>query len=354
MNKPCRVVVYGAGGYGGVGLVEILRNHSGVELVALVSREGAGESYSKLYPHLKGHVDHEVQHADQFDPKGVGDLVFFSTPDGVGQKLAGEYLDAGYRVIDFSGDFRFQDPKTYRAYSAWQQGESDHLAPDLLPETVYGCPEFNRAALSKARLVGNPGCMAMSCLLALMPAVKSGSVLMDRIVLDVKTGISGAGKKPKPLFHYPAADGNSYAYKVGCHQHLFEIEHHLSLWSGGGDAVVNFTPHVIPATRGILSTCVLPIKTEVSLEDVMVAYEEHYREEGFVQVERGGRQELSHVRGTNLCRLGLNAVERSHSLIVTSAIDNLQKGQSGNAVQVMNLMLGYEENTGLSEVAHYP
>jgi N-acetyl-gamma-glutamyl-phosphate reductase len=353
MKKPCRVVVYGAGGYGGVGLVEILRVHPGVELVALVSREGAGEPYSKLYPHLRGLVDMEVVHAEEFDPNGIGDLVFFSTPDGVGQKLAKTYLDAGYRVIDFSGDFRFQDSETFKAYSAWQQGESDHVSPELLSESVYGCPEFNREALSKARLVGNPGCMAMSCLLALMPAVKMGAVEMDRIVLDVKTGISGAGKKPKPLFHYPSADGNSYAYKVGCHQHLFEIERHLSMWSGR-EAVVNFTPHVIPTTRGILSTCVLPIRKDVALEDVVKSYEIEYDSEGFVQVERGGRQELSHVKGTNLCRLGLHPVERSHTLVVTSAIDNLQKGQSGNAIQVMNLMLDLEESLGLSQVANYP
>jgi len=353
MTKPCRVVIYGAGGYGGVGLVEILKNHPGVELVALVSREGAGEPYSKSYPHLRGVVDMVVSHADNFDPKGLGDLVFFSTPDGVGQKLAGSYLDAGYRVIDFSGDFRFQDSSTFRAYSAWQQGECEHLAPQLLKESVYGCPEFNRAKLRGARLVGNPGCMAMSCLLALMPAVKSGAVELDRIVLNVMTGISGAGKKLKPLFHFPAADGNTYAYKVGCHQHLFEIERHLSLWSGE-DVVVNFTPHVIPVTRGILATCVLPLRRGVDIAKVLSAYEEHYRQEAFIQVERGGRQELSHVRGTNLCRLGLHAVERSHSLVVTSAIDNLQKGQSGNAVQVMNLMLGYEEGLGLAKVGNYP
>lgn len=353
MTKPCRVVVYGAGGYGGVGLVEILRDHPGVEVACLVSREGAGAPYSNLYPHLRGQVDMEVLHAEEFDPVGKGDLVFFSTPDGVGQKLAKTYLDAGYRVIDFSGDFRFQDASTFKAYSAWQQGESDHVSPELLSESVYGCPEFNRDGLREARLVGNPGCMAMSCLLGLMPAMKMNAVELDRIVLDVKTGVSGAGKKPKPLFHYPAADGNAYAYKVGCHQHLFEVEKHLSMWSGE-DVIVNFTPHVIPATRGILSTCVLPVRKNVDLEDVMRSYEKAYAEEIFVQVERGGRQELSHVRGTNLCRLGLHPVERSHSLIVTSAIDNLQKGQSGNAVQVMNLMLGYEESEGLSQVANYP
>lgn len=352
-KEPISVVIYGAGGYGGVGLVELLHAHPGVTISALVSREGAGEPYSKLYPHLKGRVDQVIEHAEGFDPAGRGEFVFFSTPDGVGQTLADTYLKLGYKVIDFSGDFRFNDATTFKAYSAWQQGESEHLHPELLPQSVYGCAEWNREALKSAKLVGNPGCMAISCLLATMPAVKSDLVDMTRINFDVKTGISGAGKKPNPKFHYPAADGNFYAYKVGRHQHLYEIEHFLSSWSQT-KTVVNFTPHVVPSTRGILSTCTLGLKPGVDLSSIQKAYLETYSNEPFIDVEIGGLQEISRVRGTNSCTLGLNFVERTHSLVVTSLIDNLQKGQSSNAVQSMNLMLGFEETTGLDSSPHYP
>jgi N-acetyl-gamma-glutamyl-phosphate reductase len=353
MSEPIPVVIYGAGGYGGVGLVELLLAHPGVKISALVSREGAGAPYSDMYPHLRGKMDLVIENAETFDPRGRGSFVFFSTPDGVGQKLAQTYLDCGYKVIDFSGDFRFNAASTFKAYSAWQQGEMDHLCPDLLSEAVYGCAEWNREKIKSARLVGNPGCMAISCLLALMPATRENIIDMSRIVLDVKTGISGAGKKPKPLFHFPAADGNAYAYKIGKHQHLYEIELHLSQWSGQA-TIVNFTPHVIPLTRGIISTCVLGLKAGVSAQQVFEAYQKHYANEPFVSVEKGGLQELAHVRGSNQCRLGIHVVERSRSVVVTSLIDNLQKGQSGNAVQNMNLMLGFAETTGLDSAPRYP
>ena len=348
-----KVVIYGAGGYGGVGLVEILFAHPHVEITALVSREGAGDPYSKLYPHLQGKMEQVIEHAEGFDPKGRGDFVFFSTPDGVSQSLAQTYLDLGYKIIDFSGDFRFNSAETYKAYSAWQQGEMDHLAPHLLGQSTYGCAEWNREAIQKASLVGNPGCMAISCLLAVFPAVKAQFIDMSRINFDVKTGISGAGKKPKPLFHFPAADGNAYAYKVGKHQHLYEIEKHLSDWCSEAQPV-NFVPHVIPATRGIISTTTLGLKSGVSFDEVFNTYQTSYQNEPFVTVERGGLQELSHVRGSNQCRLGIHHVQRTNSIVVTSLIDNLQKGQSGNAVQNMNLMLGFPETTGLDSAPRYP
>ena len=348
------VVIYGAGGYGGVGLVENLLQHPEVEITALVSREGAGELYTKLYPHLKGRIDLEVRHAESFDPKGQGKFVFFSTPDGVGQSLAPQYLELGYKVVDFSGDFRFNSPSLFKSYSAWQQGEMDHLCPNLLSDSTYGCPEWNRDAISKSKLVGNPGCMAISCLLALYPAIKENSVKLDQILLDVKTGISGAGKKLNANFHFPAADGNSFAYKVGKHQHLYEIEKHIELWSGEKVAV-NFIPHVLPLTRGILSTCTMKLKAETNPAQIVQAYHDQYDREAFIDIEsKEGKVDLAQVRGTNQCRLGVYYIERTHSLVVVSAIDNLQKGQSGNAIQVMNLMLGLSETTGLDVIPRYP
>lgn len=352
MSKK-KVIIYGAGGYGGVGLVENLLSHSGVEIAALVSREGAGQPYSDIYPHLQGQMDRVIEHAESFNPEGRGDLVFFSTPDGVGQTLAKQYLDHGIKVIDFSGDFRFHDNETYRAYSAWQQGETDHADKTLLSESVYGLIELNREAIRSARVVGNPGCMAVSCLLALMPLAKRQFILEDSVVCDVKTGISGAGKKPKPGFHFPAATENAYPYKIGKHQHIFEIERVLSTVSNL-DIRIQFTPHVLPMSRGIIATCYAKVAEGISEEKIIEAFSD-YDDENFVQMFPNGKGlDISRVKGSNQCHVGVYYDERTHSVVVTSLIDNLQKGQSGNAIQVMNLMLGFEETEGLKTQVRFP
>lgn len=352
--KKHRVIIYGAGGYGGVGLVENLLTHPTVEISALVSREGAGSAYSHLYPHLKGQMDLVVEHAESFEPKGRGDLVFFSTPDGVGQTLAKKYLDYGIKVIDFSGDFRFDNNETYRAYSAWQQGEADHADASLLNESIYGMVELNRDKIKETRVVGNPGCMAVSCLLALLPLCKERLIKYDSIVCDVKTGISGAGKKPKPGFHFPAASENAYPYKIAKHQHIYEIEKNLTD-AADTEVQIQFTPHVIPLVRGIISTNYCKLNKDVTEEDVEMAFEKLYKNDPFVTYHMNdGTLDLSRVKGSNRCDLGVFFDRRTHSLTVTSLIDNLQKGQSGNAVQVMNLMLGCDETAGLLNQTRYP
>lgn len=348
------VVVYGAGGYGGVGLVENLLHHPGVRIAALVSRDGAGSPYSDLYPHLKGRLDAVVEAAESFDPAGRGRVVFFSTPDGVGQSLARRYLELGYRIIDFSGDFRFRDEASYGEYSSRQHGQAGHACAELLSRASYGCPELHREALKKADLVGNPGCMAVGCILAMAPAFRAGLVEAGPVICDVKTGISGAGKKPKPAFHFPPAQANAYAYKVGRHQHVFEIERELSSLAGR-PVKLDFTPHVIPVSRGILSTCYLRLKKGVGRDEAVKAYCDAYRDEPFVLFDASGRPpELGDVRGANQCRLSVQVVERTGALIALSAIDNLQKGQAGNAVQVMNLMCGFPEKAGLDIVVRHP
>lgn len=349
-----RVVVYGAGGYGGVGLVENLLTHPEVEISALVSREGAGKPYSELYPHLSGEMDQVIEHAEEFDPKGRGDFVFLSTPDGVGQKIAPVFLDAGYKVIDFSGDFRFNDPDSYKRYSSRQQGETDHLCPELLEESVYAWPERYRSELKGTRLAGNPGCMAIACLLGVSPLFRDGLVKTDSLICDVKTGISGAGKKPTAAFHFPAADGNTFAYKVGKHQHVFEIERELGRLCGS-EMTIDFVPHVVPMVRGILATCYMSLNRGVTFEDLKKSYDGLYAGEPFVQVEMTGRKiDITEVRACNRCRIGVVIVERTGRVVVTSHIDNLQKGQAGNAVQAMNIMSGFDESLGLRSSPNYP
>lgn len=352
------VIIYGAGGYGGVGLVEILSSHPGAHIEALVSREGAGLPYSQLYPHLQNYCELTVQPADNYKPprlQSSGDkFVFFSTPDGVGQSIAGEWLDAGYRIIDFSGDFRFKSAGDYLNYSKRQQGEAAHQAPGLLSESVYGCPELYRSQLGKARIAGNPGCMAIACLLPLAPLVTANIIETETIICDVKTGISGAGKKLKPAFHFPAADGNFYAYKVLAHQHVCELEHHLQIRSRS-PVCVDFVPHVIPATRGIFCTAYLKLRAGCTAEHAFQALESAYSEEPFVHLNKIGQSlSLSDVRGSNQCRISLHPGKDSGRLVLTSVIDNLQKGQSGNAVQVFNIMAGFDETAGLNTPPRFP
>lgn len=354
MSKIVDVVIYGASGFGGVGLVETLLKHPHVRLAALVSREGAGEPYSNLYPHLKGLADQIVEDATTFNPKGKGSFVFLSTPDGVGQNIAHSFLDNGYRLIDFSGDFRFSDNDTYKAYSAWQQGEQDHASPDLLEKAVYGCPELYRDDIKKADIVGNPGCMAISCILAMAPALKASLIKPGSIFLDSKTGISGAGKKPKAPFHFPFAFGNAYAYKIGKHQHIFEMEREFSNLTAK-EIQVNFIPNVIPVSRGILSTCVARLNEKVESKTIEETFCNFYQGHPFIQLDFSGRSiGLTEVNGTNMCRLGIHHDQRTQTLVVTSVIDNLQKGQAGNAIQVMNIMLGMAEDSGLEKAGRVP
>ncbi len=348
------VVIFGAGGYGGVGLVENLLQHPFIRLAALVSREGAGRPYHELYPHLKGRTDLVVEDAEGFAPEGRGRFVFFSTPDGVGQQHARRFLDAGYRIIDFSGDFRFPDGATYARYAKRQKVAEKHHAEDLLAHAVYACPELHRKELKKADIAGNPGCMAMGCLLALAPVLKARLVEPRSIICDVKTGISGAGKKPQPAYHFPAALENSYAYKIGRHQHVIELERELTRLAGA-EVTLDFTPHVIPASRGILSTCYARLTHKAESKAIENAYTGFCHREPFVDVELSGRNlELHEVRGGNECRIAFHVSERTATLVVVSVLDNLQKGQSGNAVQAMNIMLGFPETAGLDAVPRFP
>lgn len=353
MNK-IKVGIIGAGGYGGCGAVELLLAHPKVEIRALMDKQDVGTPMSELYPHLKGFCDLPLMDPDDPACPGDFDVVFFSTPDGVGQQGAAQWLDKGVKVVDYSGDFRFDDPKVYQGYAQRIGRDAPHASPELLKKSVYGLAELHREQIAETQLVGNPGCFAVSCILGLAPAVKSGIIDVNSIICDAKTGVSGAGKKPNATFHYPARYDAMNAYRISGHQHVYEIERELGLLAEGRFAIT-FTPHVVPLARGILTTIYAQLGAGQTLKIAESAYREFYAQEAFVRVFGPEKAQVStHVRGSNFCNLSINVDERTGKLIVVSLIDNLVKGQAGSAVQNMNVMFGLNETEGLMHPGIFP
>jgi len=347
--------VVGAGGYGGVGITELLLRHPETAIRALVDVENVGTAMGTLYPHLDGFLDQVILPPDDSAAQEPADVVFMATPDGVGMKLAGAELEKGARVIDYSGDFRFNTADAYTEYASRIGRDPAHASPELLPEAVYGLPELHRADITKkTRVVGNPGCFAVSCTLGLAPAAREGLIEAGSLICDCKTGVSGAGKKPNAVFHYPARYDNMNAYKLAGHQHVCEIERELSLLAGR-ELTVTFTAQVVPCCRGIMSTLYGTLVAPVSEADVLKTYREFYEEDVFVRVyESGAAVGTAQVRGTNYCALVVSVDQRNRRLRVVSYVDNLVKGQAGSALQNMNLLFGLPETTGLDRPGMYP
>jgi len=352
--EKIKVGIIGAGGYGGCGAIELLHNHPHAQIRALIDMQDVGRPISDLYPHLTGFCDLPIMAPDDPDCPDDFQVVFFATPDGVGQKEATRWLEKGAKVIDYSGDFRFNDPEVYRGYAERIGRSQDHASPGLLPQSIYGLAELHRDEISRARLVGNPGCFAVSCILGLSPVVKEGLIEAESIICDSKTGVSGAGKNPSPLFHYPARYDAMNAYKISGHQHVYEIERELGLLLNG-DMKITFTPHVVPLCRGILTTIYAQLKEGQDLKSAEEAYRSFYAKDLFVRVFGPEKPQMStNVRGSNFCNISINVDKRTEKLIVVSLVDNLVKGQAGSAVQNMNIMFGMEESAGLLHPGIYP
>ena len=349
-----RVKVVGATGYGGVGITELVLQHPEAKLISLIAREDVGLPISKVYPHLEGFCDLPVLAAD--DPRAgePADVVFFATPDKVGMSAARGELAKGAKVIDYSGDFRFTTAEAYADYATRIGQEPSHAAPDLLGSNVYGLTELHRDAIREAAVVGNPGCFACSCILGLAPAAKHGLVEPYSIICDCKTGVSGAGKKVNPAYHYPARYEQMNAYKLSGHQHVCEVERELSL-QAGTDIKVTFTAQVVPVCRGILSTLYGTLTRPASEAELVALYRDFFKDSPFVRVF-GSTASIGtlNVRGTNFCNLVVSVDARVNRLRIVAHIDNLMKGQAGSALQNMNLMVGLPETAGLNRPGIYP
>lgn len=350
-----KVKIVGAGGYGGVGITELLLQHPQAKIAALVDVENAGTQIAKVYPHLAGFTDLVI--TDPSDPKANEkfDVVFMATPDGVGMKLAAGEIDKGAKVVDYSGDFRFNTVEAYAEYARRIGRDTEHKSPQLLPSSVYGLAELHRKEITKnTKVVGNPGCFAVSCILGMSPAMKLGMIKTDSVICDCKTGVSGAGKKPSPTFHYPARYDHMNAYKLAGHQHVCEIERELGIMAGK-EVKITFTSHVVPVCRGIMSTLYATLANKTTEAEALAAYRDFYKNDAFVRVfESTAPVGSPHVRGTNYCNLVVSVDERTSRLRIVSYIDNLVKGQAGSALQNMNLLFGCPETMGLDRAGMYP
>lgn len=354
-HTALRVKIIGAGGYGGVGITELIHGHPRANISALVDVENVGVTISDIYPHLHGFCDLPIVSTDSDAANAPVDVTFMATPDGVGMNLARAELAQGAKVIDYSGDFRFNDEPGYADYASRIGRNPRHADPDLLPESVYGFTELHRRELADdCRIVGNPGCFAVSCISGLAPAAAANLLEPGSLICDCKTGASGAGKKPNPGFHYPARYEMMNAYKLAGHQHVCEVERELSLLSGETQKIT-FTSQVVPACRGIMSCLYGSLREEASEEDLLKIYRDFYDPDGFVRIYPSTAPVGSmHVRGTNYINLVVSVDARNRRLRVVSYIDNLVKGQAGSALQNMNVICGLPEKTGLDRPGQYP
>jgi N-acetyl-gamma-glutamyl-phosphate reductase len=351
-----RAQIVGATGYGGIGVTELLLRHPSIEITSLLAKSDIGKPLSAFYPHLRGFCDRVVEDASDERVGQDADVVIFATPDGVGMSHARRLVEKGIRILDYSGDFRFTGLSLYQGYAKDHPNVAGkpHATPELLDECVYGVPEVNRERIKKARIVGNPGCFAVAMILALAPAVKHGLIDPRSIIVDGKTGISGAGKKPSSTNHFPERNESITPYRIAQHQHAYESRATLEQ-VGAEPVALTFVPHLVPVTRGIINTCYANLRRAASADEVQDIYDAFYRDEPFVRVQpRGVTPGPKAVLGSNLCDVSVVVDGANDRLIAIGSIDNLLKGQAGVAVQNINIMFGLPEKSGLERMPVYP
>ncbi len=338
-----RVSVVGATGYSGVELVRILLSHPEVKIADLVSKSYVGKDFAEIYPAFRGKLDSVCKALDTAELAQSSDLVFLALPTGPAQKIASELLAEEVKVIDLGADFRLEDVEDYQQWYG-----SEHQAVQLLDQAIYNIPEIHKKKLEDVQLVANPGCYPTSVLLGLAPIMDKQIVDISSIIIDSKSGVSGAGRGLNIGVQFCQQAENFKAYKVASHRHIPEIEQELSKLCGE-KVLVSFTPHLLPLKRGILSTIYLDLLEKVDMSELRKYYEEYYQDASFVcLLPEGELPEIKNVAGSNDCHLNIFLDERVGRLVVVSVIDNLVKGAAGQAVQNMNILCGFEQSLGLS------
>ena len=341
-NDKLKIAIVGSSGYTGGELYRILLYHPSAEVTVVTSEKSAGKPITDIFPHLLGLSDLICEPLDPASIAKKADLAFLALPHVTAQEAAFQLRKLGVKVVDLSADYRLADPALYETWY-----EHCHQYPDLLKSAVYGLPELHRERIRKASLIANPGCYPTSAILGLAPVVAKKMIDVGTIVVDSKSGVSGAGRSPALAYHYPEANEGFMAYKVGTHRHTPEIEQELSLLAEA-PVVLSFTPHLVPMTRGILSTIYAKLAGPADTGSLHAVFQEFYRNEPFVRLLPLGQfPNVRNVRGSNFCDIGVHSDVRTGRAVIVTAIDNLVKGASGQAVQNMNLMMGFEESAGL-------
>jgi N-acetyl-gamma-glutamyl-phosphate reductase len=348
-QSPLLVAIVGSTGYGGVELIRFLLHHPLVKITSVISSSSAGAPLAEGYPHLSEIITDRLDGVDVTLIKEKADLVFTATPSGVSAELAPKLLDAGLKVIDLSGDFRL---KSSAVYERWYKHKP--AADDYLQRAVYGLSEVFGSEVGGADFISNPGCYTTTSLLGLIPAVAEGWIDHRTIIIDAKSGVSGAGRGLSLTTHYSEINENLLAYKINKHQHIPELEQVLSRVAGE-EAVVTFTTHMVPMTRGIMSTMYATLKEPRTEEELISLYRKYYEGRKFVRIrEKGKWPATKEVLGSNYCDIGFAVDQRTGRLTVVSVTDNVVKGAAGQAIQNLNLMMGWDETLGLNFAPVYP
>ena len=346
-TKSHRVSIIGASGYTGSELARILINHPDVDMVHITSETHLDKQFSDLHPQFIGRLDTPLVSAKTILPEDQ-DVLFLALPHGVSMEFVKQCSGAKVKIIDLSGDFRLKNPSVYLN---WYQKE--HIYPEGFGKAVYGLPELHGERIAKATLVANPGCYPTASILSLAPLIAEGYADPQQVIIDAKSGTTGAGVKASETTHFSNVNENFRAYGIGTHRHTIEIEEQLAGVSKEGVAQIQFTPHLLPVDRGILATAYATLLSEMDQKQLTELYTRFYRQQPFVRI-RSQAPSIKEVRGSNFCDIFPYLDTRTGRAIIISVIDNLVKGAAGQAVHNMNLMLGLPQTAGLMDIPMKP
>ncbi len=344
-----RAVVIGGTGYSAVELIRLLHHHPYVELDTVVAHSKVGSDLQEIYPHFTKVIEVPLDSLDVDQISKKAEVVFFATPSGVSKELVPAFLERGVLCIDLSGDFRLRSSQSYEQWYQHTAAEEKYLSL-----AVYGLSEMNAEKIRNANLIANPGCYPTATLLGLLPVLQNSLIDNQSIIIDAKSGVSGAGRGLSLATHYGEINENLKAYKLGAHQHIPEIEQELQKVSKA-PLTVTFSTHLVPMTRGIMCTIYTSLLEFMPTKEIVDVYEQYYKDSPFVRIRNVGiLPSTKEVYGSNFCDIGFHADERTGKLTIVSVIDNLIKGASGQAIQNLNIIKGWDVRTGLMNVPMYP